>query len=106
MAASTELAQSCVEIQTPPKTPLSFRARATDSIVRVDRIGRLYAGFAMSRLARLLMLVVFISTTTGCCISFYDRLQNGWVWDDPKPGRHRTGPKPPVATPARPHTTA
>jgi hypothetical protein len=63
-------------------------------------------GFAMSRLARLLMLVVLVSTTTGCCISFYDRLQNGWLWNHPKRDRYRTGPAPPITTPPGPTTPA
>ena len=47
VTASSRARMACGEIWTPSKTPLSFRARATDSIVRIDRIGRLCTrGFA------------------------------------------------------------
>jgi hypothetical protein len=60
----------------------------------------------MSRLARLIVIVVAMSTTTGCCMSFYERLQNGWLWNHPRRDHFAPGPPPPRTTPPGPTTPA
>jgi hypothetical protein len=61
----------------------------------------------MSRLVTWMLIVVCLSSSTGCCISFYDRLQNGWLWNHPKRDRYcRPGPPPPKTTPPGPTTPA
>jgi len=60
----------------------------------------------MTRLARWMIIATCALGATGCCNSFCDRLQDGWLWTRPKRDFYFRGPPPPRTTPPGPTTPA